>query len=290
MTASVQPSADLSASADLLVRAVLRVRERSALCPQTAIILGSGLGALADQMVDAAVFDFADLPGFGRTTAEGHRGQLFLGVLNRVPVVVLAGRLHRYEGYDDDQVAFPIRLMAALGAKRLIVSNAVGGLNPLLRVGDIVVIHDHLDLVRRRWAWSAPPAREPGPRSIECYDPGLIERALAASRAGDFRAVPGIYIATLGPTFETRAEYRMFRRLGGDVVGMSMAPETRMAFSLGMSVLGLSVVSNAAQPDGMPSLVASPTDHQEVLGVGRAAVGKLRRIIDATSGETAGVS
>lgn len=284
MTSSAHPSAELLGSADLLDRAVRRVRERSARRPQVAIILGSGLGGLADQIVDAEVFDFADLPGFGRATAEGHRGQLFLGDLNRVPVVVLAGRLHRYEGYDDCQVAFPIRLMAALGAKRLIVSNAVGGLNPLLRVGDFVIIHDHLDLVRRRWAWSAATDREPGPRSIECYDPGLIERALAAGRAGDFRAIPGIYVATLGPTFETRAEYRMFRRLGGDVVGMSMAPETRMAFSLGMTVLGLSVVSNVARPDSMPMSGASPTDHQEVLGVGRAAVGKLRRILDATLG------
>lgn len=279
MSSSAEPSIDM------LAHAVRRVRDRSSRLPRAAIILGSGLGGLADQIVDAEVFPFADLPGFGHATAEGHRGQLLLGVLNEVPVVVMAGRLHRYEGYDDSQVAFPIRVMAALGAKRLIVSNAVGGLNPLLRVGDIVVVHDHLDMVRRRWAWSPNGDRQPGPWSVDCYDRALAERALAASRAGDFRAVPGIYIATLGPTFETRAEYRMFRRLGGDVVGMSMAPEARMACALGMSVLGLSVVSNVAHLDRMPSERTLPTDHQEVLEVGRATVGKLRRILDATLGD-----
>lgn len=276
MTSSAEPAADL------LAAAVRRVRDRSARLPQAAIILGSGLGGLADQIVDAEVFPFADLPGFGHATAEGHRGQLLVGGLNGVPVVAMAGRLHRYEGYDDSQVAFPIRLMAALGAQRLILSNAVGGLNPLLRVGDIVVIHEHLDLVRRRWAWSPTDHPQAGPRSVDGYDRGLAERALAASRAGDFRAVPGIYIATLGPTFETRAEYRMFRRLGGDVVGMSLAPEARMGFALGLQVLGLSVVTNLARPDRMPSERTLPTDHQEVLEVGRAAVGKLRRILDAT--------
>jgi len=268
-----------------LAAAVEAVRRRSDLRPRAAIILGSGLGELADEVTAAVRIDYADLPGFGCSTAAGHRGQLLLGKLDGVEVVLMAGRFHRYEGHSDAAVTFPVRLMAALGARRLIVSNAAGGLNPLLNVGDIVVLTDHLDLGRRlEQPLAAPPAavesdfgaRERTAAAGALYDRALIQVALAAARAGDFHASPGIYLAALGPTYETRAEYRMMRGFGADVVGMSTAPEVAVAKRLGMEVLGLSVVSNVAQPD-----LPQPTSHEEVLAVGHRAAANLRKIIAA---------
>ncbi len=269
----------------MLAAAVQVVRRRSGLRPWVGIVLGSGLGGLADEVVEAVRIDFDDLPGFMRSTAAGHRGQLLVGSLDGVDVVLMAGRVHRYEGHSDAAVSFPVRLMAALGARRLIVSNAAGGLNPLLQVSDIVVIADHIDLARRA---GKPLARLDAASELagggrgssaavnELYDRSLIQVALAAARASDFHACPGIYLATLGPTYETRAEYRMMRSFGADVVGMSTAPEVIVAKSLGMEVLGLSVVSNVAQPDALQS-----TSHQEVLAAGRTAALKLRKIIAA---------
>jgi len=268
---------------------------RGFLAPRAAIILGSGLGGLADEITAPLRIDYADLPGFARATASGHRGQLIFGTLDDVPVVAMAGRMHRYEGHSDDRVTFPVRLMAALGARTLIVSNAAGGLNPVLNVGDIVVIDDHIDLAKKRaekgvrpLLCEAPAGPVPGKRGLppfsdrvasplRLYDNQLSQIALAAARAGDFAAILGNYIATLGPTYETRAEYRMMRFFGGDVVGMSTAPEVCVAVTLGMRVLGLSMVSNVARPDQ-----AQATDHQEVLDAGRASQSKLRKIVAAT--------
>lgn len=247
--------------------------------PRAGIILGSGLGGLADEIVDALRIDYADLPGFAPATASGHRGQLIFGTLDDLPVVAMAGRMHRYEGHDDGRVTFPVRLMAAMGATTLIVSNAAGGLNPVLNVGDIVVINDHIDLAKgvRPLLPRFPTVFDRVVSSLRLYDHQLSQIALAAARAGDFAAILGTYIATLGPTYETRAEYRMMRKLGGDVVGMSTAPEVCVAATLGMRVLGLSMVSNVARPDE-----AQSTDHQEVLDAGRAAQSKLRKIVAAT--------
>lgn len=284
---------------DDLAGALQTARDRSAghrgfVAPRAAIILGSGLGGLADEITAPLRIDYADLPGFARATASGHRGQLIFGTLDDVPVVAMAGRMHRYEGHSDDRVTFPVRLMAALGARALIVSNAAGGLNPVLNVGDIVVIDDHIDLAKKRAEkrgrplCEAPVGPDPGKRGLplfsgrvasplRLYDDQLSQIALAAARAGDFAAILGTYIATLGPTYETRAEYRMMRFFGGDVVGMSTAPEVCVAVTLGMRVLGLSMVSNVARPDQ-----AQATDHQEVLDAGRASQSKLRKIVAAT--------
>jgi purine-nucleoside phosphorylase len=253
--------------------------------PLAAIILGSGLGGLADEIVDPLPIDYSDLPGFARTSASGHRGQLIFGTLDHVPVVAMAGRMHRYEGHSDERVTFPVRLMAAMGATTLIVSNAAGGLNPVLEVGDIVVINDHIDLAKKRrpyFDWQGTQPTTAGDRAVGIQRPGpydaeLSRVALRAARSGDFVAIAGTYIATLGPTYETRAEYRMMRKFGGDVVGMSTAPEVCVAATHGMRVLGLSMVSNVARPDQPES-----TDHQEVLDAGKAAQFKLREIVSAT--------
>ncbi len=254
------------------------VRRRGMATPRTAIILGSGLGGLASEIEDPIAIRYAELPGFATSTASGHQGKLIGGKLDGVPVVVMAGRFHRYEGYDDAAVTFPLRLMAELGASRMIVSNAAGGLNPGYRVGDIVVLRDVID-------WAKSPTRLGDDVTsaidrvalaspISVVDEELLEAALQAARNADFTAHVGVYLATLGPTYETRAEYRMMRRFGIDVVGMSTAPEVRMARQLGMRVLALSMVSNVARPD-----IAVIANHEEVLAAGQAAAFKLRAIV-----------
>lgn len=283
------------------------IRAKFPSIPKAAIILGSGLGALADEIETPIAFEYADLPGFAKSTAGGHRGQLICGTLDGVSVVAMAGRFHRYEGYSDDEVTFPVRLMASLGAKLMIVSNAAGGVSPELNVGDIVVIRDHIDLAKtaspllmlgvpltldtnaagkHHLSESAAATngddhglhdrmRLAGERSL--YDAELISVALSAARSSNFHAQLGVYLATSGPTYETRAEYRMMRIFGADVVGMSTAPEVRIASLLGMRVLAISMVSNVARPDA-----PEPADHEEVLAAGRAAAFKLRAVVRET--------
>lgn len=251
----------------------------------SAVVLGSGLGALADQIESPVTIPFGEIPGFAKSTASGHRGQLLFGTLAGAPIIAMAGRLHRYEGWTNAQVTFPIKVMHALGARCLIASNAAGGVNPKLVVGDIVIISDHID-----WLYSqrqvgrpsgastescSPDSPEfPASRLGQIYSPELAAVAMAAARAGGFTAVKGTYLATLGPTYETRAEYRMMRRIGADVVGMSTAVEVQAAANLGMSVLGLSIVSNVADPDR-----ANVANHAEVLEAGDAAAAKLEGVV-----------
>lgn len=261
------------------------IRQTTDLQPRFGIILGSGLGGLVDAIQQPQVWDFAQLPGFGTSTAGGHRGQLVLGQLGGVPVVAMAGRLHRYGGWSTAQVTFPVSVMHGLGASQLIVSNAAGGVNPKYCVGDIVVIADHID-----WMYGRPAARfavssgaAPGSaapvdtvrRGGNVYDPAMMQTALGASRRGGFAAYQGTYLGTLGPNYETRAEYRMMRRLGADVVGMSTVPEVLAAASLNMRVLALSMVSNVACPDA-PNVA----NHDEVLAAGAAAEPRMRRIVE----------
>jgi len=295
--------------------ALATIRQQSDLVPQFAIILGSGLGGVVDHIEDPVVLSFADIPGFMTSTAGGHRGQLVLGTIGGVAVVAMAGRLHRYGGWTTDQVTFPVRVMRALGATRLIVSNAAGGVQPRLVVGDIVVIHDHVDWMTGRpylrfhsspttatqpdlandqahatatnggqpngepSNLAEPPRWQPidvPRRSPQVYDPSMMATAFAAARRGRFTAHPGVYLATLGPNYETRAEYRMMRRLGADVVGMSTVPEVLTAASLGMRILALSMVSNVACPDAPRQAL-----HAEVLAAGRQAEPRMLQIVTA---------
>ncbi len=250
------------------------IRSIADISPRVAIILGSGLGRLADKIDDATAIPFGDIPGFSSSTASGHRGQLVLGTIESVPVVTMAGRFHRYEGWSNDKVAFPVEVMNAIGATKLIVSNAAGGVSPKMVVGDIVVIRDHINFMtgffdRNRLC--------PVP-TFGCltaiYDPAMSETALRIAIENDFAAHSGTYLATFGPTYETRAEYRMMRRIGADVVGMSTIPEVLAASWLGMRVLGLSMVSNVANPDK-----PLKADHNEVLEAGRAAEVKMEAIV-----------
>lgn len=242
--------------------------------PVVAVILGSGLGQLADQIDQATAIPFAEIPGFAASTAGGHRGTLILGTLEGRPIVAMAGRLHRYEGHSPERVTFPVRLMRRLGAETLIASNAAGGVNPKLCVGDIVVIRDHIDWMRGAMHSPVIEATEHVRREGNVYDAEWAQVALLASMRHDFVAYEGCYLATLGPNYETRAEYRMMRRMGVDVVGMSTVPEVLAARHFGMRVLALSMVSNVARPDHR--VVAN---HEEVLAAGRSAAVKMETIV-----------
>ena len=259
--------------------AVASIRNVCDQIPSAGIVLGSGLGGLADRIENASVISFGEIPGFATSTAGGHRGQLILGTLAGKCVVAMAGRLHRYEGWSNDEVTFPIQVIHSLGAHALIVSNAAGGVNPKLRVGDILVIRDHINLMGGVFA-SIDSSQPIGLHRIglhrrgDVYDHAMSVAAMSASRQNNFAAYEGTYLATLGPTYETRSEYRMMRRIGADVAGMSTVPEVLAANRLGMRVLGLSMVSNVASPD-----VAVVADHNEVLQAGKAAEAKMEAIV-----------
>ena len=261
--------------------AVECVRSRFENSPKVAIILGSGLGGLADQIESPVCIPFSEIPGFGASTASGHRGELILGELEGETVVAMAGRFHRYEGWSNVQVAFPVRVMSRLGARTLLVSNAAGGVSPKLKVGDLVVIRDHINLMGRpgvdfcenktrssSYGWGGPV------RCGEVYDPELAEQCRKVGLQNGFNVHQGTYLATLGPNYETRSEYRMMRRLGADVVGMSTVPEVIAAAREPLKVLGISMVSNVANPD--EPVVA---DHAEVLEAGQVAAVKLELIV-----------
>ncbi len=267
---------DAELRSDALKSAVALVESRINVRPKAALILGSGLGQLADKIENAVSIPFAEIPGFSKSTAGGHRGELVTGIFAGQPVVAMAGRLHRYEGHSNDDVAFPVRVMRQLGADVLVASNAAGGVNPKLCVGDIVIIQDSLDWMRGPYPFlraNRPDCDVPSRRG-ETYDESLAEAALQCSFKEGFAAYFGTYLATLGPTYETRAEYRMMRKLGVDVVGMSTVPEVLAARELGMRVLALSMVSNVARPDEF--VVAN---HEEVLTAGRAAAVKMEAIV-----------
>lgn len=235
--------------------AVAGIRQRWSGRPQVGIILGTGLGKLADHIQADAKIPYGDIQHFPRSTALGHLGQLVCGRLRTVQVLAMQGRFHPYEGYRAGQATFPIRVMRAMGIELLIVSNASGGLNPRYRSGDVMLIDDHVNLM-----WRNPlhgnNDDDLGPRfpDMSCpYDLELIEASLAVARRQGLACHRGVYAAMSGPNYETRAEYRFLRQIGADVVGMSTVPEVIVAVHAGLRVLGLSVVTNLCCPDVLQS-------------------------------------
>lgn len=244
--------------------------------PRVGIILGTGLGSVAGQIDSEASLDYETIPHFPRSTAVSHAGQLVCGQLEGLPVVAMEGRFHAYEGYTHRQITFPVRVMRALGAELLIVSNASGGMNPQYARGDIVVIEDHVNLMNGN-PLVGPNDDGLGPRFPDMcapYDPLLIERALEIARREDFAAHKGVYVAVTGPNLETRAEYRFLRTIGADVVGMSTVPEVIVAVHAGMRVLGLSIVTDMCLPDAL-----RPANIDEILATAAEAEPKLRKIV-----------
>ena len=253
------------------------IQARTTIRPQLAVILGSGLGALADEVEADAVFPYEEIPGFPVSTVEGHAGRLTLGRLMGKNVAIMQGRFHYYEGYPMTQIILPVRVLHALGARSLIVTNAAGGLNAHFEPGDVMLITDHINLMGTN-ALIGPNEDELGPRFPDMtftYAPDLRALALNISRRENVPLQRGVYAAVSGPSFETPAERRYLRVIGGDAVGMSTVPEATAASHVGMRILGFSAITNKATGD-QDQL---PDSHEEVLANAQIAGQKLIRIV-----------
>jgi purine-nucleoside phosphorylase len=241
------------------------IRARTKLEPRIAIVLGSGLGGFADEFEEPVGVPYEEIPGFARSTAQGHAGRLVIGKVDDVPVVAMQGRVHFYEGYSLEQVTFPIRTFKLLGIKTLILTNASGGINVQLTQGALMVISDHLNLMGDN------PLRGPnderfGPRFPDMsavYAPELQEIVIEEARAIGVEVRRGIYGALSGPSYETPSEIHLLRNLGADAVGMSTVPEAIVARHMGLEVLGISCITNMAA-----GISDEPINHEEVMATG----------------------
>jgi purine-nucleoside phosphorylase len=252
------------------------IRERTKVEPRVAVILGTGLGALAEEIEAETIIPYEEIPDFPVPTVESHSGRLLLGHLSGQPAVAMQGRFHRYEGYTLQQVTFPVRVMRELGAETLVVSNACGGMNPMWDVGDLMLIADHINLLGDN-PLIGPNLDELGPRfpdMSEPYDLGLQRLALAVASDLKITLRRGVYVAVPGPNLETRAEYRFLRTMGADVVGMSTVPEVIVAVHGGMRVLGVSIITDRCLPDAL-----QPASVEEIIKVASAAEPKLTSLI-----------
>lgn len=244
--------------------------------PHAGIILGTGLGSLVKHIAEEASFEYEAIPHFPRSTAISHRGRLVCGRLGGLPVVAMEGRFHMYEGYPLDQITLPVRVMKALGAKLLVVSNACGGMNPYFRCGDIMVIDDHINLLGNNPLIGINDDRL-GPRfpdMCEPYDQKLIARALEVARRENIVAHRGVFVAVPGPNLETRAEYRFLRMIGADAVGMSTVPEVIVAVHCGLKVVGFSIVTDMCLPDAL-----EPADVPKIIATANAAEPSLTKLV-----------
>jgi purine-nucleoside phosphorylase len=248
--------------------------------PEIGIILGSGLGAVAEHITQGVMIPYMDIPYFHGTTVEGHEGRLVMGYFKGVPTVILQGRFHRYEGYGMEDVVFPTRTICALGIKTLVLTNAAGGVNTRFRPGDLMVIEDHLNLMGDN-PLRGPNLAQLGPRFpdlTEAYSKECVEILRETAHAVGMTLQYGVYAGLLGPTYETPAEIRMFRTLGADAVGMSTVPESIAANHLGVRVVGLSCITNLAA-----GLSPQKLSHQEVIENSRAGAEKLSKLLQAVA-------
>ena len=252
------------------------VRQRTGMVPEVGIVLGSGLGDLADGLADPVAIPFADLPGWPAATAPGHAGRLLVGILGGRPVVMLQGRFHLYEGNDPGLVIQPVLLFRELGARIVVLTNAAGGLDPGFGPGTLMVMRDHINLTGRS-PLIGPNADELGPRFpdlTDAWSPRLRERLHAAAAVEDVPLAEGVYVGLTGPTYETPAEVRMLASLGGHAIGMSTVLECIAARWVGLEVCGVSLVTNAGA-----GYTGEPLTHGEVLASGRIAGPRLARVI-----------
>ena len=243
--------------------------------PRAGLILGTGLGHLAESIEPEAVIPYEEIPHFPSSTAISHRGTLVCGLLAGIPVMAMQGRCHAYEGYTAGDLTLPVYTMQAAGAEVLVLSNASGGVNPGLAGGDILVIADHINLMGAKFnCLGAEIARGRCVPRGPLYCERLAELAMRAARRHNFSARRGVYVAVTGPNYETRAEYRLFRKIGGDVVGMSTVPETLAAAQVGLRVLALSTVTNIARPDAPRRVTA-----EDVVAVAEQTEPKMRTLV-----------
>jgi purine-nucleoside phosphorylase len=268
------------AEASLMERigtAAAAIRARSALQPRVGIILGTGLGGLASRIQVEAEIPYEEIPGFPLSTVETHTGRLLLGTLGGKPVVAMQGRFHLYEGYTLQQVTFPVRVMRALGADTLLVSNACGGMHPFWAPGDLVLIADHINLLGDN-PLIGPNADELGPRFPDMsqpYDLQLQKLAVEVALERKITLRRGVYVAVPGPNLETRAEYRMLRVMGADVVGMSTVPEVIVAVHGGMRVMGVSIITDQCLPDAL-----EPANIQQIIATAGRAEPHLTALVE----------
>ncbi len=264
-------------------RAAAFIRERSPIQPQSAapkiaIILGTGLGGFADRLTDAVAIPYAEIPHFPQPTIEGHAGRLVLGTFAGVPLVVMQGRVHAYEGYTPRHIIYPVRVLSRLGIRTLIVTNAAGGIRTGFTSGQLVLISDHINFTGTN-PLAGPNDPRLGDRFFDmsdAYSPRLRALAHRAAESEGVTLPEGVYLGLTGPSFETPAEIRAFRTLGADLVGMSTVHEVIAARHLGMEVLGFSSVTNMAA-----GILDEPIDHAEVLEIGRCVQQTLTRVLAA---------
>jgi len=240
--------------------------------PEVGIILGTGLGNFADRIDVKYEIPYGEIPSFPVSTVQGHAGKLIFGTIEGHRVVAMKGRFHYYEGYGMQQVTFPVRVMKLLGIRTLFVSNASGGINPSFRVGDLMVITDHINLLPNPLV--GPNMEEFGPRFPDmhnCYDKELIARATAIAEKRNIKLQYGVYVGGTGPTFETQAEYRFYKAIGGDAAGMSTVPEVIVARHMSIPVFGVSVITNCGLSDEVG-------DHEDVQRQGAKAAAKMETV------------
>lgn len=243
--------------------------------PETAIILGTGLGSLADEIMDKYEIPYEQIPYFPVSTVEGHKGKLIFGKLGQKDIMAMQGRFHYYEGYTMQQVTFPVRVMRELGIKTLFVSNAAGGMHPDFEIGDLMIITDHINFFPEHPLHGKNISYGPRfPDMSEAYDRELIRRADAIAAEKGIKVQHGVYVGVQGPTFETPAEYRMYRILGGDAVGMSTVPEVIVANHCGIRVFGISVITDL----GVEGKIVE-VSHEEVQKAADAAQPKMTEIM-----------
>lgn len=253
-----------------------KIREATRAEPRAALVLGTGLGGLAEAVDERAEVTYAEIPGFPTATTEGHAGRLVTGRLEGVPVAAMDGRFHRYEGHALDRIGFPIRVLRELGAELLVVSNICGCMNPLWETGDVVLLTDHINLMGDN-PLIGPNVDEQGPRFPDMSEPYDAElRSWAEEEALEMGVGlrEGVYAAVTGPSLETAAEYRMLRTAGADLVGMSTVPEVIVASHVGLRTLGLAVVTDMALPDAL-----EPVDVEEILATARDTAPVLSELV-----------
>lgn len=251
-----------------LKQAVAFLKQKISSNPTLGIILGTGSGGVADRIEDSIAIPFSNVPGFVRSTATGHKGRIIFGTFAGNTVIAMQGRFHRYEGWSVEQTVFPLQVMIGLGIERLVVTNAAGGVDPKMNKGDLVLLESHIDLLSywqggRDFFTSLEEVlgqRPAGFRSDDCYNFGIRETALKVARAEGIPVTEGVYLGLHGPTYETRAEYRLARKIGADVVGMSTVTEAAVASFHQIPTLAISVVTNVAKPDAL-----AETDGHEVV-------------------------
>ena len=265
-----------SALFDQIQEAAAAIRAKWAGTPAAGIVLGTGLGKLTEDIAAAAVIPYEQIPHFPRSTAPSHKGQLVCGTLGGRPVVAMEGRFHFYEGWTLQQVTFPVRVMKALGAQTLIVSNACGGMNPQWAKGDLMLIEDHINLLGDNPLIGPNDDRlgERFPDMCNCYDRELLALGKRVAMEEQIVCHQGVFVAVAGPNLETRAEYRFLRQIGADVVGMSTVPEVIVAVHAKMRVMGVSVITDQCLPDAL-----EPVSIPEIIKTANEAEKKLRVLV-----------